>query len=622
MGQAVQAARQRQQQQQQQPQSLLARVVGGVVQMFIVVSLFRLAGRFLLPQAPPGSEVPLGKATTWGSTFVTGDSLTLRVYLSTQENLTSFNSSDTWLLWEQKGLKYDWSDSNTREANLTLPTPEALAHNESLWAHMYLFKISPRLTRHSSQTTAKHRLTKFYPHPKVQEKKFLLGENSEANVQPSPPAEPVATPTPTSGEYVGGPEEGYDMYWTPQIEIRMLADAMPPPSIPAPLRSYFTWNGDTGQFWPLLYVNEFWVQREALIRVNATVTSLSLRLTFSPISFFKWSLLVQSETSLRSQMSWSGAVVDDEIDELKRVLKETNPYLLGITFAVSMVHMVFDFLAFKNDISFWRNRKSMVGISVKTLMLNCGCQVVIFLYLLDNETSWMIIISCGLGLAIELWKICKAVHVSVVWKFGGRVPWLLLRDRESYARSETKAYDEKAMKWLSYVLYPLVVGYAVYSLMYETHKSWYSWILSSLTGTVYTFGFIMMTPQLFINYKLKSVAHLPWRALVYKSLNTFIDDLFAFIIKMPTLHRIACFRDDVVFIIYMYQRWIYRVDKSRMDTLQWEDTDAGFVDTPQPPTTAAAAAAAGTTATATTTAVAAATPAQKPQAELPAKKRN
>ena len=62
---------------------------------------------------------------------------------------------------------------------------------------------------------------------------------------------------------------------------------------------------------------------------------------------------------------------------------------------------------------------------------------------------------------------------------------------------------------------------------------------------MYTFGFIMMTPQLFINYKLKSVAHLPWRVFAYKALNTFIDDLFAFIIKMPTMHRLACLRDGM-----------------------------------------------------------------------------
>lgn len=30
-------------------------------------------------------------------------------------------------------------------------------------------------------------------------------------------------------------------------------------------------------------------------------------------------------------------------------------------------------------------------------------------------------------------------------------------------------------------------------------------------GAVYMFGFILMCPQLYLNYKLKSVAHLPWR---------------------------------------------------------------------------------------------------------------
>ncbi|RMC22943.1 hypothetical protein DUI87_00041 [Hirundo rustica rustica] len=53
-----------------------------------------------------------------------------------------------------------------------------------------------------------------------------------------------------------------------------------------------------------------------------------------------------------------------------------------------------------------------------------------------------------------------------------------------------------------------------------------------------------MTPQLFINYKLQSVAHLPWRMLTYKALNTFIDDLFAFVIKMPMMYRIGCLRDE------------------------------------------------------------------------------
>lgn len=56
---------------------------------------------------------------------------------------------------------------------------------------------------------------------------------------------------------------------------------------------------------------------------------------------------------------------------------------------------------------------------------------------------------------------------------------------------------------------------------------------------------------------------MPWRYLCYKFVNTFIDDLFAFVIRMPVMHRISVFRDDAVFLVYLYQRWIYRVDESR-----------------------------------------------------------
>ena len=69
--------------------------------------------------------------------------------------------------------------------------------------------------------------------------------------------------------------------------------------------------------------------------------------------------------------------------------------------------------------------------------------------------------------------------------------------------------------------------------------------------------------QLYINYKLNSVAAFPWRQMTYKFLNTIVDDLFAFVIKMPWLHRLSVFRDDLVFLVYIYQRWAYRVDKRR-----------------------------------------------------------
>merc|ERR1719499_2264673 len=119
------------------------------------------------------------------------------------------------------------------------------------------------------------------------------------------------------------------------------------------------------------------------------------------------------------------------------------------------------------------------------------------------------------------------------------------------------------MKWLALILSPPVLGYAIYTLAYDCHRSWYSYLLTAASSCVYSLGFVLMTPQVFINYKNKSVAYLPWRRFVYRAITTFIDDLFALIIRMPTMHRLSCFRDDVVFLIYLYQRWLYPVDKSR-----------------------------------------------------------
>ena len=67
-------------------------------------------------------------------------------------------------------------------------------------------------------------------------------------------------------------------------------------------------------------------------------------------------------------------MADGESDEFKRVLIEGNPYFLGLTMFVSLLHSVFDMLAFKNDIGFWKNKKNVEGLSVRTISINCFCQ--------------------------------------------------------------------------------------------------------------------------------------------------------------------------------------------------------------------------------------------------------
>ena len=55
----------------------------------------------------------------------------------------------------------------------------------------------------------------------------------------------------------------------------------------------------------------------------------------------------------------------------------------------------------------------MEGLSVRTILVNVVIQAIIFLYLLDNDTSMLILVSSGVGLLIEIWKIQKALIVKV-----------------------------------------------------------------------------------------------------------------------------------------------------------------------------------------------------------------
>ncbi|CAD7701987.1 unnamed protein product [Ostreobium quekettii] len=374
-----------------------------------------------------------------------------------------------------------------------------------------------------------------------------------------------------SGEGGEAPEGGNATeivsFWKPAVTVAMVQEfgSYPKSRVLPHHKEHMVVDEDGQHYYPLVFFNEFWLLRDKLVQINDSVEALQLELTLAPMTPWMFQLFFQMDQSFSMQKQM-GLSQETDSDDFKRILIEGNPILLGVTFVVTLLHTVFDFLAFKNDIGFWKDNKSMEGLSARTVVINCVCQAVIFLYLLDNETSYVVILSSGVGMLIEFWKITKAMKVELLWRegLGGlRVPWLKFSDRDTYTTSQTKQYDEEATRYLSYALYPLVAGYTIYSLIYEKHKSWYSWLLSSFVGAVYTFGFILMCPQLYLNYKLKSVAHLPWRQLTYKFLNTIIDDLFAFAIKMPLLHRLSVFRDDVVFLVFLYQWWLYGVDKTR-----------------------------------------------------------
>ncbi|XP_011311928.1 cleft lip and palate transmembrane protein 1-like protein [Fopius arisanus] len=351
-----------------------------------------------------------------------------------------------------------------------------------------------------------------------------------------------------------------------RVTFRMVTDAEEFPAQKLPLELVQSLKVTReGVFLPIINYDFLQTRHRDLVQIKPEDHMMNLTVSYAPTTMGLLRLVLQVKTTMETMKSLGFS--DRDVDEVKGIYADTNLYLLAGTIFIASMHLLFDFLAFKNDISFWKSRDSFEGLSVTTVVWRGFSSTIVFLYLLDEGSSLLVLIPSGIGTLIEIWKIKKVLRLQI--SSGGRIISRVMGKKDGKNENEenkTRQFDAESMRYLSYLLYPLVIGGAVYSLLYQPHKSWYSWTINSLVNGVYAFGFLFMLPQLFVNYKLKSVAHLPWRAFMYKAFNTFIDDVFAFIITMPTSHRVACFRDDIIFLIYLYQRWLYPVDKTRMDT--------------------------------------------------------
>ncbi|XP_076056707.1 putative lipid scramblase CLPTM1 isoform X2 [Oratosquilla oratoria] len=538
--------------------------------IYFIVSFFRR------PQTPPtgqpgqpgASTDSLGRMPAINS-FENGTVMSLYAYISESEHFMNFKDPGA-LVWFQEDLVYgDWTSGPEEDGiwdhSVTIPTSERLRNNGSIYLHIYIVKqgYSPDPTSdHSYQkkyTIYQSRILNKYKRRRYRKTSNLITGETKLTEEEILKAETV--------------NEEIVSHWHPNITINIVHDftQWTRGAVPPPFDEYLEFSPLGDKYTPIVFLNTYWNLVKDYKVINTTTESLPLKLTFQPITLFKWQLYAAQAMKNR----WPGTALldgisgdDNEEDEdaLKEAFLETSPWLLALTIIISTLHSIFEFLAFKNDIQFWNNRQSLEGLSVRSVFFNVFQSLIVLLYVLDNETNFAIKISCFIGLGIEMWKITKVTDVS--FNHEKRIlgiPLLKFRDKGTYVQSLTKQYDEMAFRYLSILLFPLLGGYSVYSIVYQEHKGWYSFVLSMFYGFLLTFGFIMMTPQLFINYKLKSVAHLPWRMLTYKALNTFIDDIFAFVIKMPTMYRLGCLRDDVIFFIFLYQRYIYRVDPSRLN---------------------------------------------------------
>jgi hypothetical protein len=359
----------------------------------------------------------------------------------------------------------------------------------------------------------------------------------------------------------------------PQMQVRLVLDhtLYPPP-----------WAH--GPYVPKLFVDEFWMTDDQLVTLNTTGTNnFSSEVHFDLMSAPRWRFQRHMEMSFEQNAKLFGEG-SEEMLQMRDLVANTNPKLLTATFVVSILHLLFEFLAFKNDVIFWQSCSADTlnkYMSVQSILVGIIMQLLLLMYLWDESANVLVLLTSLASILIDAWKVQKAMKLS--WfKLFGVLPLPMFVSKVT--RHKADDFDGQAMRWLALCLSPGIIAYGIYTTVYDCHRGWYSLFLSFAASCVYSLGFVLMTPQVFINYKYKTIAFLPWRKFIYRAINTFIDDLFAFIIRMPTMHRLSCFRDDIVFIIYLIQRWQYPVDTSRTFDedgyeLEPEDDDNGSGDT-------------------------------------------
>lgn len=97
--------------------------------------------------------------------------------------------------------------------------------------------------------------------------------------------------------------------------------------------------GTKGYYKPIVFPNDFWHLRSQYVEINSTTSTLPLQVTFQPVSYWKFQMfatMTQSFADAAKQQGGTGG----EMDEIKRMLVETNPYFLALTAFVSILHVL------------------------------------------------------------------------------------------------------------------------------------------------------------------------------------------------------------------------------------------------------------------------------------------
>ena len=226
-------------------------------------------------------------------------------------------------------------------------------------------------------------------------------------------------------------------YWVPQLRVRFVAQphAFPEDGLIPEIAHYAVWTR-AREWLPVLHIDDAWVTKSQLAMcLNESTPTAPLGVSVGAIGLGRWRLYNLLEHQVGEQLKAMGGG-DDDVDDVKEMLVLANPKMLALSLVVTVLHMFFEFLAVQADVRWWRERKdrrSMAGVSVRSVLMVAFCQLVVYLYVLEQKASLLVTVPMTIGVAVEMWKVVRALRgMTLGWR------GLRLKDEEPYGANEVR----------------------------------------------------------------------------------------------------------------------------------------------------------------------------------------
>ncbi|KAJ1444455.1 hypothetical protein M885DRAFT_627105, partial [Pelagophyceae sp. CCMP2097] len=145
------------------------------------------------------------------------------------------------------------------------------------------------------------------------------------------------------------------------------------------------------------------VRRAAPMSPDPAHAAPTLRLKLVAVGSVHFGLRAMVVTQL---FDFANAMLSaDDIDELRWEVSDARVFRSAATQAVTVLHASLEYLAFREEMGAFVGREVFRGVSTSTVLWGFGRSAIIFLYLLDQEASALVLLGLAVALFTNFFKV-------------------------------------------------------------------------------------------------------------------------------------------------------------------------------------------------------------------------